>query len=89
MEPIKTDNGYVIRDGDQVAAEITYQTSGNVFIVDHTYVSPELRGQKVAETLLNLVVQEARETGKKIIPVCSYAAAQFKRKKEYEDVWQQ
>ncbi|AJY75203.1 GNAT family N-acetyltransferase [Paenibacillus beijingensis] len=88
-EPVKVDNGYIIRDGNETVAEITYVREGEgTLVIDHTYVTPELRGGKVADKLLGLVVQEARDTGKKIVPACAYVLARFKRDKGFADVWQ-
>ncbi|QJC50481.1 N-acetyltransferase [Paenibacillus albicereus] len=87
-EPEKSGNGYVIREGGEPIGEITYAPSdgGKVWIVDHTYVSPSHRGQNLASSLLQAVVDEARREGVKIEPACSYAAAQFKRRKDYADL---
>lgn len=88
-ETIKVENGYIMQHGSETVAEITYVKDGEeTLIVDHTYVTPELRGQKVAEKLLGLVVQEARDTGKKIVPACAFVLARFKRDKSLSDVWQ-
>jgi predicted GNAT family acetyltransferase len=89
METAKEGNGYVVREGGDVVAEITFVPQGEgTLVIDHTYVAPALRGQKVAESLVKRVVEEARETNKRIVPACSYALALFRRHKEYEDVWQ-
>ncbi|WP_342561720.1 GNAT family N-acetyltransferase [Paenibacillus sp. FSL R7-0345] len=89
MEQIEQGEGrlYIAGDGKNLA-EITYrleEATGN-WIVDHTYVSEELRGQGTAEKLVREVVEKAREAGVKIIPVCPYAVKQFERHKEYSDV---
>ena len=54
--------------------------------IDHTFVSPELRGQSVAGNLLNHVVKMARNENLKIIPVCSYAVKKMTRNDEYSDI---
>ncbi len=88
-EIIKEGNGFVMRENGEAIAEVTYMpVEGEVLILDHTYVSPQLRGQKVAEELVRRVVEHARETHKMVVPSCSYAHAQFRRHKEYQDVWQ-
>ncbi|AIQ48071.1 hypothetical protein R70723_20800 [Paenibacillus sp. FSL R7-0273] len=78
---------YIAGDGKDLA-EITYrleEATGN-WIVDHTFVSEELRGQGTGEKLVRAVVDKAREEQVKIIPECPYAAKQFERHKEYSDV---
>lgn len=88
-ETVKDGNRFVIKESGEMVAEITFVPVANdTLVVDHTYVSPELRGQKLAEELVRRVVEHARQEKKKIVPSCSYAHAQFKRHKEYQDVWQ-
>ena len=69
-------------------AEITYTLSeNNVLTIDHTEVGDELRGQKVGYVLVQHVVDHAREKNLKIIPMCPFAYAVFKKKAaEYKDV---
>ncbi|MRN53284.1 GNAT family N-acetyltransferase [Paenibacillus monticola] len=78
---------YVAGDGKDLA-EIVYrleETTGDI-VIDHTYVSEDLRGQGAGEELVRAVVDKARTEKLKIVPVCSYAAHQFKKHPEYEDV---
>jgi predicted GNAT family acetyltransferase len=88
-ETARDGNRFVVKEGGEVVAEVTFRPGGdNTLVIDHTFVAPEMRGQKLAEDLVKRVVGLARETGQKIVPACSYASAQFKRNKDYEDVWQ-
>lgn len=78
---------YIGEDEANPRAEITYVEAGeNKIIIDHTYVSDELRGQKVGNQLLETVVTFARNKDKKVIPLCPFAKAQFDRNPAYEDV---
>ncbi|MBW7455563.1 GNAT family N-acetyltransferase [Paenibacillus sepulcri] len=86
-ETVMEGNSFVVRDDGASVAEITFVPSGDTYIIDHTYVSEALRGQKIAEDLVKRVVEHARENHKMIVPACSYALAQFKRRKEYQDIW--
>ncbi|WP_219835040.1 GNAT family N-acetyltransferase [Paenibacillus sp. R14(2021)] len=84
----KQGNGYILKSAEGPVGEITYRlVDADTWVLDHTYVDPRYRGGNLAKRLLNLVVDEAREKGRKIIPACSYALAQFKRNSEYADVW--
>lgn len=68
-------------------AEVTYIPSGeDKIIIDHTFVSDELRGQKVAQQLIKKVVDFARQENKKIVPQCSFARKEFTKNEEYQDV---
>lgn len=78
---------YVGESEDNAIAEITYVPTGaSKIIIDHTYVSDELRGQGIAKMLLNEAVAYARAENKKIIPLCPYAKVQMEKNEEYHDV---
>ncbi len=53
---------------------------------DHTFVSPELRGQGVARLLLHAAVAWARRSGIRIVPECSYVRAAFANDPSLADV---
>ncbi|WP_062228303.1 GNAT family N-acetyltransferase [Aureimonas frigidaquae] len=72
---------FVTGEGDQ-RAELTYSPAGlqqDAWVFDHTYVPESLRGQGIAEKLLDYAVDFARQKGKKVVPACSYVRAQFER----------
>lgn len=68
-------------------AEITFVESGEErLVIDHTYVSNDLRGQGIAGQLLENVVNYAREKGKKILPLCPFAKTKIEENADYQDV---
>jgi predicted GNAT family acetyltransferase len=82
-----TNKFYVGESNDNFIAHITYVfKEDNVIAVDHTFVSPELRGKSIAAKLLAEVVNMARTEHLKVIPICSYAVAKLTRNDEYEDI---
>lgn len=84
----KEDHAFVIIDGEEIVAEVTFASvDEQSIVIDHTFVAEELRGQHVGKELIERVVQMAREEGKKIVPSCPYAEALFKRTPEYHDIW--
>ena len=52
----------------------------------HTYVPTQLRGKKIAGSLLTAAAKYALENNLKVIPSCSYAASFFQRHSEYSSV---
>ena len=73
--------------GDGFEAEMTYRKIGrDVIVIDHTYTPPEFRGRNIAAQLMTRAIAEARSADLKIIPQCSYAAAQFRRHPEWGDL---
>lgn len=78
---------YVIHLEGGHEAEMTYRTQGpGVVIIDHTYTPPEFRGRNIASMLMDAAIADARERGHRIVPQCSYAAAQFRRHPEWSDL---
>lgn len=72
--------------GKQIAS-MSYVFAGEKkFIIDHTIVNPEYEGKGLGKMLVKAGVDFAREKGFKIIPLCPYANAVFKKTPEYADV---
>ena len=68
-------------------AELTFsRASDKLVILDHTGVPDEYRGQKIGVALVSRAVEDARKGGYKILPLCPFAAAQFRRHEEWADV---
>lgn len=88
MEIKEEKNRFVLlNDEAKEIGEMTWSDAGpDIMIIDHTFVEPEYRGQKLAEKLVLNGVELARREGKKIIPLCPYAKKEFERKREYQDV---
>lgn len=76
----------VAEDNGENIAKCTYLDRGSYWEITHTYVNPDYRGQKIAERIVNMVIDEARKAGKKIKPTCSYAVRHMSNKPEYEDI---
>lgn len=78
---------YFIRTAAGDEAEMTFTRVGErQLIIDHTEVPDAFRGQGVGLRLVMRAVQDARAAGKTIIPLCPFAAAQFRRHPEWADV---
>jgi hypothetical protein len=78
---------YIGDDIKEPIAELTFVESGeDRIVVDHTYVSDELRGQGVAGQLVEKVVDYAREKNKSIVPLCPYVKNKMDKTPEYHDV---
>ena len=74
------------QDGGPVA-ELTYSRAGTgMIIIDHTGVPDAYRGQGVGLALVRHAVEAARAAGLKVMPLCPFAAAQFRRHPDWHDV---
>ena len=71
-------------------AEMTFTKVGeHQIIIDHTEVPDVFRGQGAGLRLVTRAVEDMRAAGKKIIPLCPFANAQFRRHPEWADVLKQ
>lgn len=79
---------FVGEDEETPLAEITYRLSENKqLVVEHTYVSDELRGEGIAGKLVDKVVNYARGNDLKVRSECSYAKDKLEKTPEYQDVF--
>ena len=68
-------------------AEMVYVLAGDKkIIIDHTDVDESLRGQGIGKKLLSDLVDFVRANQVKVIPLCPFANATFKKVKEWQDV---
>lgn len=76
----------VERDGRRLA-ELTYTFDRDgTAVLNHTFVSDELRGRGMALRLTKSAVEWARRSDVKVVPVCSYARSVFQQHHELTDV---
>ncbi|GFE63439.1 GNAT family N-acetyltransferase [Litoreibacter roseus] len=86
---IEGGHGRYVLETDHGAAEMTFSvTSSTMIIVDHTVVPKEVEGQGFASKLAEFMVQDARENGHKIVPLCPYVNAWRRRHPDSADVFQ-
>lgn len=73
-------------DRDLKIGEVTFSVSPTLWIADHTEVDPAYKGQQIGNQMVLKLVEEARSAGMKIMPLCPFAAAEFKKNPTYGDV---
>lgn len=80
--------GYAMAlDDEKRAGAMTYSVAGeHLIIIDHTEVGAEHNGKGIGKQLLYKIVEMAREKNVKIIPLCPFAAAMFKKSEDIKDV---
>ena len=72
--------------GSDLIGRLTWTTRDGARDAEHTLVPPELGGRGIAGKLVEALIADARAEAFKIIPTCSYVAAQFKRHPEWADL---
>ena len=81
---------FFVEAGGKRVAEMVFSIVKENLTVFHTEVSDSLKGQGVAGQLLKTMVEYVRRHNLKVIPLCPYVSAQFKRHPElYTDIWNQ
>jgi uncharacterized protein len=80
--------GFYIMDGAEQIAEMAISIFGKNLTVYHTEVSQKAEGKGLGKELLSAMVDYARKNGLKVIALCPFVHAQFKRHPEqYADIW--
>ena len=89
LEETGSKGRYVYR-ADGAEAELTFSKAGEgLVIIDHTEVPAAFRGQGVGQALVTRAVADFRAQGKKVLPLCPFAAAQFRRHPDWADLLQE
>jgi predicted GNAT family acetyltransferase len=84
----ETKGRYVYR-ADGAEAELTYSiASPHLIIADHTGVPDTFRGQGIGLRLAERLIADARAEGVRIIALCPFVKAQYRRHPEWSDVIQ-
>lgn len=79
---------YSLNERQEVMAEATYAlVRDGIVDINHTYVSPALRGHGVAGALMEALADELRRQGLKATASCSYADVWLERHRAaYADI---
>ena len=79
---------YIEHNGERIAY-VSFHISGPKLTAIHTDVPDSWSGQGVGAKLVGAMVEYVREHTLKIIPLCPYVLALFKKNPElYTDVWE-
>ncbi|RRB10447.1 N-acetyltransferase [Larkinella knui] len=78
---------YLYEEGVKIGEMVVNIADGKLTVY-HTEVVPEAEGHGYAKQLLDAMVTYARENNLKVVPLCPYVHAQFKRHpNDYADIW--
>ena len=73
-------------DGENRVGIAEFEDADGRWVITHTEVDPAYGGQGIARRLIEVLIEAARSSGAKIVPVCSYAEKMMRRKEAYADV---
>jgi uncharacterized protein len=74
-----------ILDG-RVAGFSTYELEPDRVVFVHTVVRPEFEGQGIGSRLAKFAVDEVRDRGLRIKPICPFIRAYLRRHPEYDEI---
>ena len=79
----------LLGEDDKLLAEVTFpEIDKDTVNIDHTFVDPSLRGQNLADKLMNAVAEQLCAEDKKAVLTCSYAVKWFDKHPEYKMIAQ-
>ena len=79
---------YEARQGETVVGVLLYERDGDVVTFTHTEVEPEAEGTGVGSTLARRALDDARASGRRVVPACPFVKAWIGRHREYADLEQ-
>lgn len=85
---VKNHGGFNLYDNGTKIGEMVVAINNGALTVYHTEVDENQGGKGYAKQLLDTMVAHARDNNLKVIALCPYVHAQFKRHAEaYSDIW--
>ncbi|WP_144605327.1 GNAT family N-acetyltransferase [Algoriphagus algorifonticola] len=78
---------FFIEEDAKRFAEMVYVMAGeSKLIIEHTEVDPSLQGQGIGEKLLEELVEYVRKKNIRVIPLCPFAKATFRKREDLREV---
>ncbi|WP_430782100.1 GNAT family N-acetyltransferase [Actinoplanes sp. G11-F43] len=71
-------------DSGALAGVVTYQVTGPIVVYTHTEVDPGFEGQGVGSLLARAVMDDARERGRTVVPMCPFLGEWLDKHHEYD-----
>jgi hypothetical protein len=63
-----------------------YRVRGDVVVIPHTQIDPELQGQGLGAVLVRGALDHVRRTGRTVVAQCWYVARFVEENPDYEDL---
>lgn len=77
---------YVVEVDGRHAGAAVYHLRGGRHLFVHTEVEPEYAGLGIGQRLVRYALDDVREHGGLVVPICPFFAAFIKRHPEYDDI---
>ncbi len=73
-------------DVEGATAFAQYSVDGGLIHFTHTIVPEELEGQGIGSRLVQGALDDVRERGLRVVPLCSFVRGYIERHSEYQDL---
>ena len=80
------DGAYAISVEGETVGHADYADRGDQRVFYHTVVDPEFGGRGLATILLEEALNDARDHGKRIVPVCSMVSTVLGKHPEFDEI---
>jgi predicted GNAT family acetyltransferase len=77
---------YELLLGGEHVGDLLYRTRDDVVTLIHTEVAPELEGRGLGEQLVAGALDDIRERGLQIVPLCPFVAAYIRHHPQYDSL---
>jgi predicted GNAT family acetyltransferase len=86
VQRVQEKNRYEIRIDGQPVGFAAYRDKGDQRVFYHTEIDEAFGGRGLSTVLVTQALTEAREAGKRIVPVCPFVAAYLKKHDGFADI---
>ena len=77
---------FEVRQGDRVVGLASYHVENGQMTLPHTEVDPSMGGQGIGTTLVDGVLNAARERGLTVLPYCSFVRRHILQNPQFLDL---
>ncbi|MGI8577080.1 MAG: GNAT family N-acetyltransferase [Nocardioidaceae bacterium] len=83
---VPSEHRFVIEVDGARAGFVDYVVRDDTVVARHTEIDPAYAGQGLGSVLVKAVLDDIRDAGKKIRPVCPFVASYLSKHSEYDDL---
>lgn len=77
---------FTVEVDGRLAGKAEYRLRGDTYLFIHTEVDPEFQGLGVANRLARAALDDVRDQGRTLVPLCPFIAAHIRRHPEYDEI---
>jgi uncharacterized protein len=77
---------FEVHDGDELAGALYYEQRGEALALVHTEIEPAFNGRGLGSVLVRRTLEQLRERGVKILPLCPFVRSYLEKHPEYDDL---